>query len=83
MKAVFPNSEPVRSGYFVCPIGYVHDKDEGRVQCKCCGKRVFSRNSAAMALWVRVHTRHCVGQVEGVQGSFGLAVLPPHPVPPL
>lgn len=54
------------SGRIVVADGYVHDSQQGRVQCEHCGSRAFSRNTEAIAQWEHAHRLCCKGSNEFV-----------------
>jgi hypothetical protein len=54
-QPVLPNPQTLRTD------GFLHDTDQGRVECRACGARVFSRNPQAIAMWQLTHAQFCRG----------------------
>lgn len=45
---------------YVCTGGYLHEFEDGRVECPLCGRGAYSRNQSAIRQWESAHDRCCV-----------------------
>jgi hypothetical protein len=48
---------------YVCTGGYLHEFEDGRVECPLCGRGAYSRNEMAIRQWEMAHDRCCVRRV--------------------
>src|ERR1700759_744946 len=44
---------------YVCNGGYLHEFEDGRVECPLCGRGAYSRNEDAIRQWENAHDRCC------------------------
>ena len=48
---------------YVCAGGYLHEFEDGRVECPLCGRGAYSRSEAAITRWESAHTQCCKRRV--------------------
>jgi len=44
---------------YVCADGYLHQFEDGRVECPLCGRGAYSRSEAAILQWESAHDQCC------------------------
>jgi hypothetical protein len=44
---------------YVCAEGYLHQFEDGRVECPLCGRGAYSRSEAAILRWELAHEQCC------------------------
>lgn len=44
---------------YVCASGYLHEFEDGRVECPLCGRGAYTRNQKALANWEHAHQQCC------------------------
>jgi hypothetical protein len=48
---------------YVCADGYLHEFEDGRVECPLCGRGAYSRNEIAIVQWENAHALCCKRRV--------------------
>jgi hypothetical protein len=44
---------------YVCAEGYLHEFEDGRVECPFCGRGAYSRSETAILRWELAHEQCC------------------------
>jgi hypothetical protein len=44
---------------YVCAAGYLHEFEDGRVECPLCGRGAYTRSKTALVNWETAHQIVC------------------------